>query len=361
MKAFSLPQFSLELQQHLAAHPLAQPADLVKYCRQRAYGASRRYPGEQAAMQALAGEYAALAPDNGAPLLEPLGPDTVRLDLAGAAARGLTPAQLARACTLDSLQSQPDEEWFAQALDALEQLASRNALPPACCRGMREFLALYREKGCPPLRHSEVYRSAYRPHYRVFRGPVARLLPLMAAVSQHASALPASRRLAVALEGSCGAGKTEAAGWLAEIFGAGVVHMHDFFLPPHLRTAQRRSQPGGNIHYERFSVQVSPRLPWREPFSYQRFDCVRLTMAEWQKVPAVPVVFVEGAYSMHPACRSEYGLKVFFEVSPQMQQERLMKRGGADQWYRFRDEWIPMERLYQEHFQIRRQADLIVE
>ena len=28
---------------------------------------------------------------------------------------------------------------------------------------------------------------------------------------------------------------------------------------------------------------------------------------------------------------------------------------------RFREEWIPMERLYQEHFQIRRQADLIVE
>lgn len=38
-----------------------------------------------------------------------------------------------------------------------------------------------------------------------------------------------------------------------------------------------------------------------------------------------------------------------------------MKRSGADQWPRFRDEWIPMERLYQDHFQIRRQADLIVE
>lgn len=88
----------------------------------------------------------------------------------------------------------------------------------------------------------------------------------------------------MALEGSCGAGKTEAAGWLAEIFDAGVVHMHDFFLPPHLRTGHRRGQPGGNIHYERFSIQVAPRLPWREPFSYQRFDCVRLTMAEWQQV-----------------------------------------------------------------------------
>lgn len=213
MKTFSLPQFNRELQQHLNAHPLAQPADLVKYCRQRAFGTSRRYSDEQEALQALAGEYASLVPNDGAPLLEQLGPDTVRLDLAGAAARGLTPAQLARACVLDSRLSQPDREWFARSLDALEELAGRNTLPPACCRGMREFLARYREKGCPPLRHSEVYRNAYRPHYRVFTGPLARLVPLMTAVSQHAVALPDNRRLAVALEGSCGAGKTEAAGW----------------------------------------------------------------------------------------------------------------------------------------------------
>ena len=139
------------------------------------------------------------------------------------------------------------------------------------------------------------------------------------------------------------------------------VHMDDFFLPPHLRTAGRRGQPGGNVHYERFSIQVAPRLPWREPFSYQRFDCTRLTMNEWRQVPAVPVVFVEGAYALHPACRGEYGLKVFFDVSPQLQQQRIMQRNGPDQWVRFREEWIPMERLYQEHFQIRRHVDLIVE
>lgn len=47
MNEFSLDQFTRELQVHLEAHPLAQPADLVKYCRQRAFGASRTYAGEQ--------------------------------------------------------------------------------------------------------------------------------------------------------------------------------------------------------------------------------------------------------------------------------------------------------------------------
>lgn len=361
MNDFSMTQFTRELQAHLDAHPLAQPADLVKYCRQRAFGASRTYTGEQEALQALAKEYAALSPDDAAPLLEPLGPGAARLNLAGAAASGLTPAQLARACVLDSSLAQRDEAWFRQALEALEQLAAQNALPPACSRNMKGFLALYRNKGCPPLRHNDVYRAAYQPHYRVFSGPLVRLLPLMAAVSQHSASLAENRRLAVAMDGCAAAGKTEAAEWLSRVFCAGVVHMDDFFLPPHLRTAQRRGQPGGNVHYERFSIQVAPRLPWREPFSYQRFDCARRSLGEWRQVPAVPVVFVEGAYALHPACRGEYGLKVFFDVSPRLQQERILKRNGPDQWVRFREEWIPMERLYQEHFQIRRQVDLIVE
>ena len=152
----------------------------------------------------------------------------------------------------------------------------------------------------------------------------------------------------IAIDGRSASGKTSLSAVLAEMIGGEVVHMDDFFLPPHLRTAGRRGQPGGNVHYERFSIQVAPRLPWREPFSYQRFDCTRLTMNEWRQVPAVPVVFVEGAYALHPACRGEYGLKVFFDVSPQLQQQRIMQRNGPDQWVRFREEWIPMERLYQD-------------
>lgn len=361
MNPFSMTHFTRELQDHLKAHPLAQPADLVKYCRQRAFGATRRYADEQEALQALASEYAALPPEQTAPLLEPLGPDAARLNLAGAAASGLTPAQLARACMLDASLAPQESTWFSHALTALEQLAAQNALNPACNRGMKAFLALYRDKGCPPLRHSDAYREAYQPHYRVFSGPLARLLPLMAAVSQRSVSLADNRRLAVAMDGCAAAGKTQAAQWLSTIFCAGVVHMDDFFLPPHLRTARRLGQPGGNLHYERFSVQVAPRLPWREPFSYQRFDCTRMALADWRQVPAVPVVFVEGAYAMHPACRGEYGLKVFFDITPQLQQQRILQRNGPDQWVRFREEWIPMERLYQEHFQSRSQADLIVE
>ena len=36
--------------------------------------------------------------------------------------------------------------------------------------------------------------------------------------------------------------------------------MDDFFLPPALRTPERRSEPGGNVHYERFLTEVLPNL-----------------------------------------------------------------------------------------------------
>lgn len=122
MNEFSLPQFSRELQEHLDAHPLAQPGDLVKYCRQRVFSASRTYSGEQEALQALAGEYATLSPGDTAPLLEPLGSGVVRLNLAGTAASGLSPAQLARACVLDSSLPRREEVQFREEWIPMERL-----------------------------------------------------------------------------------------------------------------------------------------------------------------------------------------------------------------------------------------------
>lgn len=84
MNEFSLPQFSRELQEHLDAHPLAQPGDT-------------------------------------APLLEPLGSGVVRLNLAGAAS-GLSPAQLARACVLDSSLPRREEVWFREEWIPMERL-----------------------------------------------------------------------------------------------------------------------------------------------------------------------------------------------------------------------------------------------
>ena len=53
----------------------------------------------------------------------------------------------------------------------LARLDVLRGLPVA---GMEAWLAGYKKNGCPPVRHSEAFRTAYRPHYRVLCEPLAR-------------------------------------------------------------------------------------------------------------------------------------------------------------------------------------------
>ena len=66
-------------------------------------------------------------------------------------------------------------------------------------------------------------------------------------------------RVIVAIEGSCGSGKTTLAALLAKHRDCNVFHMDDFFLRPHQRTPERFAQPGGNVDYERFREEISRR------------------------------------------------------------------------------------------------------
>ena len=60
----------------------------------------------------------------------------------------------------------------------------------------------------------------------------------------------------IAIDGRAASGKTTLSLALGDILGAGVVHMDDFFLPGELRTKERLSEAGGNLHRERFSDEV---------------------------------------------------------------------------------------------------------
>ena len=62
-------------------------------------------------------------------------------------------------------------------------------------------------------------------------------------------------RKIIAIDGRSAAGKTTLAEELLAVTGGDILHMDDFFLPPELRTAQRYSEPGGNIHRERFQEE----------------------------------------------------------------------------------------------------------
>ena len=183
------------------------------------------------------------------------------------------------------------------------------------------------------------------------------LAPVIAAVEALSGA---KRPVVLAIDGMAAAGKTTAAAFLARRWGAPVVHMDDFFLPPALRTPERYAEPGGNVHYERFAAEVLPGLRAGTPFSYRVFDCSVMGFRGEAAIPAASVVIVEGAYALHPRFGDYADVTVFFAVDPAEQERRVRARNGPDGWLAFRDRWIPMENACHAAFRTRETADIVL-
>lgn len=144
------------LQAHLARYPLMTPQDLGKLAYQSEFGPEHLVSVTPDIVAYLRAEWNAT--EVTVPSIEPIGNGLCRFYL--------NPGR-------DVEQAAPLlAELFAKAaqdhkgtLDGLkDRLAaiSRLNLP-----GWEEWLADYTAQGYPPQRHSQTYRDAYRPHYRV--------------------------------------------------------------------------------------------------------------------------------------------------------------------------------------------------
>lgn len=172
--------------------------------------------------------------------------------------------------------------------------------------------------------------------------------------------LQKEKRSIIAIDGRAAAGKSTLAKLLQDKYQAAVIHMDDFYLPMELRTPERYGQPGGNLHYERFLQEVAEPLKQGGAFRYQRFDCSKMALDTWVEVQDAPLIIVEGAYCLHPKIDIDYSMKVFMDVEPELQQERICKRNGKDRLEQFLTRWIPYEERYFEEYQIKDRCDRII-
>jgi uridine kinase len=155
------------------------------------------------------------------------------------------------------------------------------------------------------------------------------------------------------IDGDCAAGKTTLAAQIAAQLDCNVFHMDDFFLPQAMRTADRLSEAGGNVHYERFMEQVLVPLIQNKPFAYGVYSCADGATRTVDVIPK-PAAVIEGSYALHPHFLEKYesldAVKVFLRVDPEEQLRRIARRSGETMLRRFREEWIPMEKRYQQAF-----------
>lgn len=182
----------------------------------------------------------------------------------------------------------------------------------------------------------------------------AEYLPLLGAIDAR---MRAGGQVIVAIDGPCAAGKTTLGARLKSCYECNVISIDSFFLRPEQRTEARLREPGGNIDYERAEEELLRPLRGGMPFSYRPYDCGTRTLVAPILVTPRALNIIEGVYSLHPRLARYYDLKVFLTVDAAEQARRLLARNAA-LYPRFTEEWLPMEALYFETFQIAETCDV---
>ena len=327
---------------HFSRYPGMTPQDAVKLAYQSVRGAGHLISDPAAALDRLAAEAEGSAPIPARSLLEEIGNGRSRLYLNSPAFSDYSVQSVGFLFMEGAAAPSGQEDDLAPLFTLLRDMAHAGETPFSSQK-LEAYLTQYQAAGCPAVSHSESYRAAYSPAYRVMENRLLRFLPLLQAIDR---LLTEKTQVTVAIDGMSAAGKSTLGELLVRRYGCNLIHMDDFFLPPQLRTPQRFEIPGGNVHYERFSQQVLAGLASGQAFAYDRFDCHTMSYAEQISVVPKPLTVVEGAYALHPTLREHYDLKVFFPVDPTEQLERIRRRNGERCMLSYQDRWIPLENAY---------------
>ena len=339
------------LEQHAKNHPELELQDAIKFLYQSCMGPGHLVLDPKAVLERLEAEWANVEGDADTPLTEPLGNGLCRLSLAACKGQGLEPATLAALFLHTAQTVTPDRQELEKGLKLLYHL-------PFPREDVDRALEDYRKAGMPAVHHSDRYRRAYAPAYRVVEQDLARLLPLLSAIDRHRRT---HTQTLVALDGPCATGKTTLGGFLSRLYQCPLFHMDDFYLPPERKTAQRLAEPGGNVDAERFFTEVLSPLSRGKTVRYRPYRCQSGTLGPELVVPPTPLAVVEGVYSLRPDLESYYHVKCFLEVPWSTRRARLLNRNGAEGLERFEKLWIPLEDAYFHAFPFRECCDVVLQ
>ena len=342
------------LRAHAARYPFMMPTDAVKLIYQNEFGGGHIVENENASLEYLRSEFESARLKKDAPLTEDIGNGYARLYL-HPERRDYAPC-INRVFVLSSRRGGGGRESFERKLDVLRSVCREGcfAFSP---EELEEYLTAYRAVDCPPVSHSERYRTAYLPAYRVIDSRYVRLLPALWPVWDLCLR---RENPVICIDGRAASGKTTAAALLAPVIGAQVIHMDDFFLPLDLRSPARYAEDGGNVHYERFYDEVIRGIASGAPFTYRIFDCNVMDYRGTNTVDPAKPILIEGSYSMHPYFGNACDLRIFSDIDPEIQRARVRVRNGEEKLVRFVNEWIPMEEQYFDAYNIRSTCDVLL-
>lgn len=325
------------LQAHTERYPLMKAQDLAKLAYQNEYGPAHLAFDPEAAYWEIDTEWGSLAPNIPFREPEPIGNGLSRFHMNVGCDTALAAPLLTELCLRTAAEYTGSHESLTEKLSLL---------------GSDPWFAEWAAAGCPPIRHSDTFRIAYTPHYRVLRTDYAGYFPVLFRI---AVLLQRQHHVVIAIDGRCGSGKTVLAELIASIFDSAVFHTDDYYLPLDQREPDWENIPGGNIDLERFRNDVLiPAFEGRAVY-YCPYDCQTSSYREAQYLPPKSLTIIEGSYSLHPDLDARYDLNIFLTSSPAAQTRRLKAREG-DYFRMFKTRWIPMEERYISRHHINRDA-----
>ena len=155
------------LREHAKRYPLMQPTDAVKLIYQNEFGGGHLIWDEEACLNYLRREYASAEKDPIAALYEDIGNGIVRVNLAAVKPEDLE--QLGQDFIASAAKHKGTLDGFLNKLEVLRTLTAEGVFA-FDLDALNSYLSEYEAAGYPAVSHSEQYRQAYKPAYRIING-----------------------------------------------------------------------------------------------------------------------------------------------------------------------------------------------
>ena len=149
---------------HALRYPKMQPCDTVKLIYQNEFGGGHLIRNEEMALAYLRREYDSIEKDPEGVKSEAIGNGIVRVFLASLDLRELQ--QLGMRFLASAKACKGEKERFLQKLSVLRALTAEGIFS-FDTEALEAYLLEYEKAGYPMVSHSEIYRQAYRPAYRI--------------------------------------------------------------------------------------------------------------------------------------------------------------------------------------------------
>lgn len=151
---------------HAGRYPLMEPTDAVKLIYQNEFGGGHLIRDVDSCLNYLRREYESVIQSPDALLLEDIGNGMYRVNLNALGHAGYPIDQLGADFIRSANAHQGSLDNFLQKLEILRQL-TRDGRMPFSIEVLDAYLETYRQAGYPMVSHSNAYRNAYAPAYRI--------------------------------------------------------------------------------------------------------------------------------------------------------------------------------------------------